>query len=146
MSRDQRVSDNWALLYAQELALSKKEPLVTVFNLVPEFLGATLRQYRFMLKGLEELQEKLARLNIDFYLLTGEPETEVPRFCQKIGAGALVTDFSPLRINVKWKTGVAGKIAVPCFEVDAHNIVPCWAASPKQEYAAYTLEAEDKED
>ena len=23
--------------------------------------------------------------------------------------------------------------------MDAHNIVPCWLASPKQEFAAYTL-------
>ncbi len=44
MSRDQRVNDNWALLYAQELAFSNKQPLAVVFNLVPDFLGATLRQ------------------------------------------------------------------------------------------------------
>ena len=25
------------------------------------------------------------------------------------------------------------------FQVDAHNIVPCWEASPKQEYGARTI-------
>lgn len=25
------------------------------------------------------------------------------------------------------------------FQVDAHNIVPCWIASPKQEYSASTI-------
>lgn len=25
------------------------------------------------------------------------------------------------------------------FQVDAHNIVPCWVASAKQEYSAYTI-------
>ena len=30
-------------------------------------------------------------------------------------------------------------ISVPFYEVDAHNIVPCWIASPKQEYGAYTF-------
>ena len=30
-------------------------------------------------------------------------------------------------------------VAVPLYEVDAHNIIPCWAASPKQEYGAYTI-------
>lgn len=27
----------------------------------------------------------------------------------------------------------------PLFQVDAHNIVPCWVASPKLEYAARTI-------
>jgi len=27
------------------------------------------------------------------------------------------------------------------FQVDAHNIVPCWVASPKQEYSARTIRA-----
>ncbi len=139
MSRDQRADDNWALLYARELALTAKEPLTVVFNLLPEYLGATLRHYRFMLNGLQELQAKLARLNIGFYLLAGKPEEELPRFCREHGTGALVTDFSPLRHNSRWKTKVAARVSVACFEVDAHNIVPCWAASPKQEYAAYTL-------
>ena len=31
------------------------------------------------------------------------------------------------------------RIQIPCIEVDAHNIVPCWLASPKQEFGAYTL-------
>ena len=31
MSRDQRVQDNWPLLYAQELANEKKQPLLVVF-------------------------------------------------------------------------------------------------------------------
>ena len=55
MSRDQRVHDNWALLFAQQLALKKKNELIVVFTLVPEFLGVTLRQYDFMLKGLMEI-------------------------------------------------------------------------------------------
>ncbi|MGB5850363.1 MAG: deoxyribodipyrimidine photo-lyase, partial [Ignavibacteriaceae bacterium] len=44
MSRDQRVSDNWALMFAQHLALEKKRNLVVVFSLVPKFMSATIRQ------------------------------------------------------------------------------------------------------
>ena len=47
MSRDQRASDNWALIYAQKVALQKKVSLLVVFCLVPEFLGAAMRQYGF---------------------------------------------------------------------------------------------------
>jgi deoxyribodipyrimidine photo-lyase len=139
MSRDQRVEDNWAFLYAQELALEAKQPLVVVFCLVPEFLGATMRQYRFMLKGLEELEEKLLALHIPFYLLLGEPAEELEKFCKKITAGAVVTDFDPLKIKRKWKEDASKKLNCAFFEVDAHNIVPCWNASPKQEFGAYTI-------
>jgi len=45
------VTDNWALLYAQRLALREKVPLYVCFCLVPKFLQATLRQYGFMLRG-----------------------------------------------------------------------------------------------
>ena len=139
MSRDQRASDNWALLYAQDLALHSNSALVVVFCLAPQFLGATLRHYRFMLKGLAEVETNLRRLNIDFVLLSGKPEEEIPRFCRDRQVGALIGDFSPLHINLRWKTKTAKAIETAVFEVDAHNIVPCWTASPKQEYAAYTF-------
>jgi deoxyribodipyrimidine photo-lyase len=80
MSRDQRTSDNWALLHAQDLALHSNSALIVVFCLVPQFLGATLRQYRFMLKGLAEVEINLRRLNIEFVLLSGNPEEEIARF------------------------------------------------------------------
>lgn len=38
MNRDQRTSDNWALLYAQEKALVMKTPLLVVFCLSPFLL------------------------------------------------------------------------------------------------------------
>jgi deoxyribodipyrimidine photo-lyase len=139
MSRDQRVRDNWALLYAQELALSRGQPLGVAFCLAPAFLGATLRQYGFMLKGLQEVAEDLADLNLRFFLLTGEPARELPGFVTHHRVGAVVSDFSPVRLVRGWKTAVAERIGVSLEEVDAHNVVPCWLASPKVEYGAYTL-------
>ncbi len=139
MSRDQRVNDNWALLYASELALENKVPLVVAFCLLPQFLGATQRQYGFMLKGLAETESQLSKLNIGFHLLYGKPELEIDRLCRELKAGALVSDFSPLKIYRKWKEVLVKTLPLAFYEVDAHNIVPCWVASPKQEYAAYTL-------
>lgn len=139
MSRDQRVQDNWALLFAQELALQRQVPLLVAFCLVRAFLGATRRQYGFMLQGLAEVEEGLAAQGISFCLLTGVPQQELPAFIERHNVGQLVTDFDPLRIRREWKTAVAEHAAIPCHEVDAHNIVPCWQASPKLEWAAYTL-------
>ena len=61
---------------------------------------------------------------------------------------ALVTDFSPLRVGLGWARAVAGVLdetptasgsLVPLVQVDAHNVVPCWETSPKQEYGARTI-------
>ncbi len=139
MSRDQRVSDNWALLHAQELALQRKAPLAVAFTLAPEFLGATARAYDFMLDGLAEVEETLRKQNIAFHLLFGRPEEELPRFIGKHKVAAIVTDFSPLRIHTEWKQEALARVQVPVYEVDAHNIVPCRVVSGKREYAAYTI-------
>ena len=139
MSRDQRVNDNWALLFAQELAIRQKSPLAVVFCLLPKFLGATIRQYGFMLKGLQEVEKNLSKKNIPFFLLSGSPEDEIPGFIKKSKVSALITDFNPLRIKRKWEDAVARNIDIPFYQVDAHNIVPCWIASSKQEYSAHTF-------
>lgn len=139
MSRDQRSGDNWALLFAQDLAIRLRQPLLVVLCLVPEFLGAMNRDYLFMVMGLEQTEKNLRKKNIPFSLLRGRPEDRLPFFLSRLGAGCLVSDFDPLRVKRQWKERVTGETAVPFYEVDAHNIVPCWVASQKQEYAAYTI-------
>ncbi len=139
MSRDQRVADNWALVYAQDVASRQRTPLAVMFCLVPEFLGATTRQYSFMLKGLREVEKSLSKKNIPFFLVAGAPGKEIPAFLKRYKAGTLVKDFDPLRIKREWTDSVEENIDMPFYEVDAHNIVPCWVASAKQEYGAYTL-------
>jgi deoxyribodipyrimidine photo-lyase len=139
MSRDQRFQDNWALVYAQEKALEYRAPLAVLFCMVPEFLGATVRQYGFMLRGLQELHENLAGHDIPLILLRGAPAEEIPAFIAQRRVGFLVTDFDPLRIKKRWKDGVSRKVEIPFQEADAHNVVPIWEASPKQEYAAHTF-------
>jgi deoxyribodipyrimidine photo-lyase len=139
MSRDQRVRDNWAFLHAQELALAGKVPLLVLFCLVPQFLGATLRQYAFMIRGLQEVEENLDGKRIPFYCLSGEPGDRIPAFVKQVEASCLITDFDPLRVKRIWKDTIATAIEIPFHEVDAHNIIPCWIASPKQEFGAYTF-------
>ena len=69
MSRDMRVEDNWAMIFAAQLAKQQKTQLQVVFTIVPEFLGATWRQYDFMLNGLLDVEEDLVKLGIDFSFL-----------------------------------------------------------------------------
>ncbi len=101
MSRDQRSHDNWALLFAQELALQQKEPLAVVFCLVSEFLGATIRQFCFMLKGLQEVEKNLTSNNIPFYVLTGSPAEEIPKFINQFGVAAFsFLSYHPLKASL----------------------------------------------
>ena len=139
MIRDQRADDNWALLYAQAIALKRHYPLVVAFTLPPIPLEATLRQCTFMLEGLKEVERKLHRKNIPLIVLTGPPVQRLLRFARRNRVSAVVSDFSPLRIHREWQTEVAEQVAASFFEVDTHNIVPCRFVSQKQEYGAYTL-------
>lgn len=55
VSRDCRVQDNWAALYAQKIALKNELPLHFCFCLLPKFLDATHRHFDFLLKGIKFL-------------------------------------------------------------------------------------------
>lgn len=64
MSRDSRVQDNWAFLYAQKLALKNEVPLHVCFCLIAKYLDASVRQFHFLIKGNKEpviLPNKLKR-------------------------------------------------------------------------------------
>ncbi|TSL47729.1 Deoxyribodipyrimidine photo-lyase [Bagarius yarrelli] len=166
MARDQRVQDNWALIYAQQIALQEKLPLHVCFCLVPRYLEATYRQYAFMLRGLQEVAKECSSLDIQFHLLSGEPELTLPDFVERWDVSAVVTDFNPLRLPLQWIERVKEELLpdVPLFQVfifqpssgtyfdafdvycsqfifqvDAHNVVPCWETSNKLEYAARTI-------
>lgn len=141
MARDQRVEDNWAFLFSQRLAIKNRVPLHVIFCLTDKFLGATLRHFVFMLKGLEEVSNDCHKLNINFHLLRGQHSVEIPKFVKSNGMGALICDFSPLRIHRGWVESIMKALPgdVPLVQVDAHNIVPIWIASGKQEYAARTI-------
>jgi len=139
MQRDMRVRDNWALLYAADLARERHTPLTVCFALAPSFCGATLRAYDFLLKGLQEVETDLRRLHIGFVVLEGDPPGEICRTVHQLDTAVLVTDFNPLRPVTAWKAWVAAHVDSPMVEVDAHNVVPAWVASDHREWSAATL-------
>ncbi len=139
MSRDQRVYHNWALIYAAEKALQNKMPLYVFFALSPTFLGATLRQYDFMIRGLQEVERQLHALRIGFEIVLEGPMEGIPSLVKKYDIGTLVCDFSPLRIGREWREKIGNEIPIALYEVDAHNIVPCRVVTQKKEFAARTI-------
>ncbi|XP_071379392.1 CPD photolyase [Centroberyx affinis] len=142
MLRDHRIQDNWALIRAQQLALAENLPLhICVCLVVPKSELSTLRHYSFMLKGLEEVAKECKTLDIQFHLLHGAAGQVLPGFVSDRSLGAVVTDFSPLREPLQWLEDVKKGLPedIPLIQVDAHNVVPCWVASNKLEYAARTI-------
>lgn len=142
MNRELRANDNWALLHAQNLSIEKKQPLLVVYNLVTDFLDGGLRQLDFKIRALKELEKTLHKKNIPLIILVSDQSkssSTVQKFFQKNKPGILVTDFCPLKICEKWIKEIKKTLPVKFILVDAHNIVPCFHASPKQEFAAYTF-------
>ncbi len=139
LGRDIRASDNDAIVYAAHIAHKHDVPLIVSTCIWPLFQGATSRHYDFFYEGLQETEERLRALGIPLVILFGCEEVELEHFIKKEKIGFLVTDFLPLRFSKKWKTALKEKIAIPWYEVDAHNVVPAWLASDKQEFAARTI-------
>lgn len=141
MSRDMRAADNWALLYAAELALEKKAPLVVAYHLVAGFQGGGYRQWAFKVGGLQELESALQKKSIPLFVVQGSEKTSnaLPDFLAGLAPGAVVTDIPPLRPQLGWARNVKKTIDCAFYWVDAHNTVPVWTASSKEEWAAYTL-------
>lgn len=140
MSRDQRVQDNWALLFAQQLADEKGTTLWVVFTLVPHYPNANQRHFDFLIKGLRQVEIALTEKNIPFVLLVDDqPMKAFEQFIKDRDIKVVVSDFDPLRHKRQWIESINQIDGIAHYEVDAHNIVPCHFVSQKVEFGAYTL-------
>ncbi len=145
LQRDQRLADNWTYVAASEQALRLKQPVIAVFCLSDSFLGGLPRNFEFMLKGLSELQTELAEYSVPLLILRTHGKSEespidfLAALANELKAGAVFTDFNPLRLIMSWKQNLGSSLKCPLIEVDAHNIIPCRIASDKQEFAARTF-------
>lgn len=139
MERDQRIADNWALLYAQQEALIRSKPLHIVTFLPSGQNPCSLRQLEFQMSGLLETVETAYKKNIGFTALRGQSDSVLPQVMAQLDCHLLVTDFSPLRHKLHALHRICESTSTPVVEVDSHNIIPAWIVSLKKEYAAYTL-------
>lgn len=92
-----------------------------------------------MMRGLQELHTACIVNNITFTILTGPLKATLTNYIHNNNCCALVTDFEPLQQSLRDVHTISTLATLPFFQVDAHNIVPCWHASSKQEFGAYTL-------
>ncbi len=139
MNREQRIKDNWGLLFAQELAKKNHSGVIILFTLCKELKTLNKKQLHFLLKGLEATIKEANLFHFPFLLLKEEPIHAIPSLIKKNKCSSIVTDFNPLKNKQQQQHTLLKHIDVPFFIVDSHNIVPCLHASEKEEFAAYTL-------
>lgn len=141
MNRDQRVQDNWALQYAYEKALTLGQNLA-VFYVIESDVNKerlTRREFDFTKQGLLEVEDTLRDLNIPFHIGVGDQGQVLVDYFHKLKGSMLITDFSPLNEVKVIRESVSQALGLEIHVVDAHNIVPCWITSNKEEYAARTI-------
>jgi len=191
MIREARTKDNWALLFAQNLAVQMDVPLHVVYALPPPpplpnngnergtipsssssdddddgvaapprpaDMSLTSRHGSFLLDGLKVVASELELSYVPFHILCPSDRSLVGQSIHAhccstststshrntaLDALAVICDMSPLRHARDWTEGQAAPLFsasnVPLYQVDAHNIVPVWVASPKREVGARTL-------
>lgn len=140
MSRDNRVADNWALIHAVEYAREHGTTVEVVYNLEIGYLHGSLHQHLFKVAGLKEVADRLHDLEIPFHIISGtDTHKDLATFLHKQKPVCVITDFDPLHIKQRWVRHAQKHITCPLYEVDAHNIIPAWIASDKEEFAAYTF-------
>jgi deoxyribodipyrimidine photo-lyase len=137
MQASARAACNHALEYAIEQANRLDRPLLAVFGLTNAYPEANLRHYRFLVEGLRDASASLARRGVQLVVRRGSPvEAAV-----ELGAGAslIVVDQGYTRLLRAWRNTVATQVDCPLIQVESNVVVPVEAASPKEEYAAYTF-------
>lgn len=137
MQQSCRADFNHALEYAIGRSNEMKLPVVVCFGITPNYPEATARSYLFMLQGIMEMSERLAKRGIRFILQNRDPFKLAVDLSGD--AALIVTDRGYLRIQKQWREYVAQEVECPLVQVESDVIVPVEWVSEKQEYAARTI-------
>ncbi len=139
MRRSQRAIDNPALETAITIANEGRLPLLVFFGL-RDLSDASVRTISFMLDGLREAAERLARHGIGFVMryAGGRARDELGRICTEVRPSIVVTDENPLGGIEGWRMLIPTDFRLPLVTVDADVIVPS-ALLTKEHYAARTI-------
>jgi len=148
MQRDLRLKDNWAFLQAQQISHETKRPLIVLYNrphpdTLPSYVN-TWRRASFELKGLRSLESELRDFGVPLLFFKGKAREQVAPFLVEKSITHVVCDYNPLREYIGERNAVIEELntrahACSVTLVDAHNIVPIWTASDKQEWMARTI-------
>jgi len=137
MQASVRNEYNHALEYSIQQANELKQPLIVMFVITDNYPEAKPRHYQFLIEGLCETHEKLAKRNINLIIRQGLPVSEVLRLCEE--ATILIVDRGYTKTLRRWRKLIAAQSACPVIQVESNIIVPVEITSNKEEYSAATI-------
>ncbi|MBN2420008.1 MAG: deoxyribodipyrimidine photo-lyase [Deltaproteobacteria bacterium] len=137
MQQSQRAEYNHALEYAVGIANYYKLPVMVLFILMDDFPEANLRHYTFMMEGLSGVKQALNSRGIGMTIQKGDRELILGEAVKR--AAAVVCDRGYLKYQRLWRKMLAQIAPCRVIQVESDVIVPIETASPKAQYAAYTL-------
>ncbi|MEW6535535.1 MAG: deoxyribodipyrimidine photo-lyase [Candidatus Auribacterota bacterium] len=137
MQASQRAEYNHALEYAIREANKRDLPLVVFFGITDSFPEANERHYFFMLEGLRETQETLAKRSVKMVIRLVSPEEGA--LALTADAALLVVDRGYLRIQKQWREYVAHKAQCPVAQVETDVLIPVETACRKEAYSAAVI-------
>jgi len=122
MQQSQRADHNHALEYAIQQANRLGQGVLVAFGLMDDYPEANRRHYTFMLEGLKETRDTLARRGIKMVIQKGAPD----EVAQKLGrkASLIVCDCGYLRHQKAWRVAVACNARRQVVQVEGDAAVP----------------------
>jgi deoxyribodipyrimidine photo-lyase len=111
-------------------------PVVVGFGLTA-YPEANARHYDFMLRGLAEVRNALAKRGIAFVIRRLSPDRLALDLSHE--AALVVCDRGYLKPQRAWREALAKHIDRRLIQVEGDVVVPVETASPKHEYAARTI-------
>jgi deoxyribodipyrimidine photo-lyase len=137
MQRSQRAEDNPALELAIQRANELDLPVLVAFGLTDRYPRANLRHMAYLVEGLADVADGLARRGAAFAPRRGAPVEVALRFARE--AALVVCDRGYLRHLRAWRRRLAAEASVRVVQVEGDVVVPAELASDKREHAARTL-------
>ncbi|WET05197.1 deoxyribodipyrimidine photo-lyase [Lentisphaerota bacterium ZTH] len=137
MQASQRADYNHALEFAVRQANDAGLPLVVYFGISEKYPDSNTRNCRFMLEGLKQTAAKLKAQGINFVIRQESPEEGIVKLSSKAALTVFDTGYMP--VQKQWRGTAFQQIKTPVVQVESDIIVPVETASPKEEFAAYTI-------
>lgn len=137
MRNSHRASINPSLNFAVDAGNRIGLPVVVLVILNAHSHGSYLRQFTFMLDGLEEAGKELKKKRIALVVRSGDPLTELAAL--SADAAAVVTDKGYLEHEREDEASASRILLCPLVSVESCVVVPLGSLSGREEYAASTL-------
>ncbi len=115
----------WTQIFVISISSSKVQPRLTVIS------SKYVLWKQILCAGLKEMETECSKLGIQFHFLVGCGKDVLPPFVEKHKLGAVVVDFSPLRLPRSWVNELRDKLPgdVPLVQVWNKIIIVTISAS-----------------